>query len=519
MLFRSYPIRTGLAKDVIRQTDTHGLPLSEITIAEALKPDYATALVGKWHLGHVDPFWPPTQQGFDLFFGLPYSHDMKPLSLYTKEPGVELTSEDPAMDKLTDRFFQRGLRFIDENRDRPFFLMLALTAPHVPLDPHPDHAGHSAAAEYGDVVEEIDANVGRLFTKLKELNLDDDTLVIVTSDNGPWFEGSTAGLRDRKGGAGWEGGYRVPFLARQPGRIPAGLISDSMAMNIDLLPTLARWTGLPVPSAQLDGADISSLLTLRAAPSPHDELIFFINEDVAAIRTQRWKYVVRSFYRGYEAPLDRPDVADWTLLVDMPKTYTSFTPFGLALTIMLGAVVAERSGLMVALIRASLAGVRRAILTPVVFMIGILSCHTIDAGFLVYVPLAGMVYASAGRNPVLGLLVGFSGAAVGLCGNLLPGQVDVLLLGITETGARLLARRRRVRIPRGDRGRGQPRCPAQRRIRGSRGRCGQGHRLSGRRHDRVPVREWRVLLQSIGRYREVSKRHGDFQSYGNRPES
>jgi len=315
LLTGRYPIRTGLAKDVIRQTDMHGLPLSEITIAEALKPDYATALVGKWHLGHVDPFWPPTQQGFDLFFGLPYSHDMKPLSLYTKEPGVELTSEDPAMDKLTDRFFQRGLRFIDENRDRPFFLMLALTAPHVPLDPHPDHAGHSAAAEYGDVVEEIDANMGRLFTKLKELNLDDDTLVIVTSDNGPWFEGSTAGLRDRKGGAGWEGGYRVPFLARQPGRIPAGLISDSMAMNIDLLPTLARWTGLPVPSAQLDGADISSLLTLRATPSPHDELIFFINEDVAAIRTQRYKLVVRSFYRSLLAPLDTRD--DWQVLVDL----------------------------------------------------------------------------------------------------------------------------------------------------------------------------------------------------------
>ena len=315
LLTGRYPIRTGLARDVIRQTDKHGLPLSEITIAEALKPDYVTALVGKWHLGHVDPFWPPTQQGFDLFFGLPYSHDMTPLSLYTKEPGVELTSEDPAMEKLTDRFFQRGLRFIDENRDRPFFLMLALTAPHVPLDPHPDHAGHSAAAEYGDVVEEIDANMGRLFAKLKQLNLDNDTLVIVTSDNGPWFEGSTAGLRDRKGGAGWEGGYRVPFLARHAGRIPAGIVSDSIAMNIDLLPTLAKWTGAPMPSAQLDGADISPLLTLRSAPSPHDELVLFINEDVAAIRTQRYKLVVRSFYRSLLAPLDTRD--DWQVLVDL----------------------------------------------------------------------------------------------------------------------------------------------------------------------------------------------------------
>ncbi|MDZ4374928.1 MAG: AbgT family transporter [Phenylobacterium sp.] len=127
------------------------------------------------------------------------------------------------------------------------------------------------------------------------------------------------------------------------------------------------------------------------------------------------------------------------LLVEMPRTYTGFTPFGMAITIMLGAVVAERSGLLAALIRASLANVARPILTPVVFMVGILSCHTVDAGYLVYVPLAGLVFAAAGRNPALGVLVGFAGAAVGLSGNLLPGQVDVLLLSITETGARLLA--------------------------------------------------------------------------------
>ena len=317
LLTGRYPIRTGLATNVILPADTNGLPLSEITIAEALKPDYATALVGKWHLGHVAPFWPPTQHGFDVYFGLPYSHDMQPLSLYTKEPGVELTQEDPQMDRLTERFFARGLQFIEANRDRPFFLMLTLTAPHVPLDPHPDHAGHSAAAEYGDVVEEIDASVGRLFAKLKQLNLDDDTLVIVTSDNGPWWEGSTGGLRDRKGGAGWEGGYRVPFIARQPGRIPAGLTSDAMAMNIDLLPTLVKWADSSMPSAEIDGADIASLLTIRNAPSPHDELVLFVNEDVAAIRTQRWKYVVRSFYRTSNAPLDAPGRTDWAVLVDM----------------------------------------------------------------------------------------------------------------------------------------------------------------------------------------------------------
>jgi len=329
LLTGRYPIRIGLARDVILQADTHGLPLSEITIAEALKPDYATALIGKWHLGHVAPFWPPTQQGFDLFYGLPYSHDMKPVSLHTAHTSVvtvhggspiqnlEIRDDDLAMNRLTEGFFERGLQFIEANRKRPFFLMLALTAPHVPLDPHPDHAGHSAAAEYGDVVEEIDANMGRLFARLKELGLDDDTLVIVTSDNGPWFEGSTAGLRDRKGGAGWEGGYRVPFIARQPGRVPAGLVNDSMAMNIDLLPTFVAWTGSSMPSAQLDGANISSLLAFHAAPSPHDELVLFINDTIAAIRTQRWKYVVRSFYRTSEAALDAPERTDWAVLVDM----------------------------------------------------------------------------------------------------------------------------------------------------------------------------------------------------------
>jgi arylsulfatase A len=317
LLTGRYPIRTGLARDVIRQTDTHGLPLSEITIAEALKPDYTTALVGKWHLGHVAPFWPPTQHGFDVFSGLPYSHDMAPIAYYTASEGVELYEEPMAMDRLTEKFFQRGLQFIDANKNRPFFLLLTLTAPHVPLDPHPDHAGKSAAAEYGDVVEEIDINVGKLLSRLKQLDIDEDTLVILTSDNGPWWEGSSGGFRDRKGGAGWEGGYRVPFIARQPGRIPAGLVTDAMAMNTDLLPTIAAWCGAPPVSAELDGTDIGALLTTRGAASPHDELVLFVNEDVAAIRTQRWKYVVQSFYRTFEAQLDATGRNDWDVLVDM----------------------------------------------------------------------------------------------------------------------------------------------------------------------------------------------------------
>jgi arylsulfatase A len=314
LLTGRYPIRTGLAQDVIRATDTNGLPQSEVTIAEALKPDYATALIGKWHLGHVSPYWPPTTQGFDLFFGLPYSHDMVPLNLYTSGPGVELTQEDVDFPRLTQRFFERGLKFIDDNSTKPFFLMLALTAPHVPLRPNPDHAGHSKAADYGDVVEEIDANVGAMMQKLKSLGIDRDTLVILTSDNGPWFEGSSGPYRDRKGAQSWDGAYRVPFVARQPGVIPAGIVSDEIAMNIDFLPTLTAWTGHANPDVELDGRDISGLLKSRGAKSPHDELILFGNEKVAAIRTARWKLAVRSYYRNYDADLEPKD---YSLLVDL----------------------------------------------------------------------------------------------------------------------------------------------------------------------------------------------------------
>jgi arylsulfatase A len=315
LLTGRYPIRTGLAYEVIQATDTNGLPLSEVTIAEALKPDYATALIGKWHLGHVAPFWPPTVQGFDLFFGLPYSHDMKPLSLYTAGPGVELTKEDVDFPQLTARFFDRGLRFIEDNKEKPFFLMLALSAPHVPLNPHPDHAGKSQAAAYGDVVEEVDENVGKLLKRLKALGLERDTLVIVTSDNGPWFQGSTGGLRDRKGGAAWEGGYRVPFIARQPGAIPPGVVCDEIAMNIDFMPTIMAWTGKPLPAGvEIDGKDISALIKTKGATSPHDDLLFFNNERIAAIRTQRWKLIVRSYYRSYELPLD---AYHYDMLVDL----------------------------------------------------------------------------------------------------------------------------------------------------------------------------------------------------------
>lgn len=305
LLTGRYPIRTGLAWQVIQANDTNGLPPEEVTIPEVLGRDYVSALIGKWHLGHTPPYWPPTVQGFDLFFGLPYSHDMKPLSLYTAGKGVEFTQEDVDMAALTRRFFARAGDFVETNQRRPFFLMLALTAPHIPLHPSKEHAGHSPAGDYGDVVEEVDSELGRLREQLERLNLQNDTYVIVTSDNGPWFEGSAGQLRDRKGGAGWDGGYRVPFVAWAPGRIPAGSRSNAITMNFDLLPTFAALAGKPLPNGLVvDGKDISAVWQ-KGAPSPHDALILFDNEKVAAIRTDRWKFVARSYYREYDLPLAR----------------------------------------------------------------------------------------------------------------------------------------------------------------------------------------------------------------------
>jgi arylsulfatase A len=318
-----YPVRTGLGWQVIMPTDQRGLPASEVTIPQVLKPaGYVSGLIGKWHLGRVAPYWPPTRHGFDLFFGLPYNRDMQPLALYTDNgPGMELTHKDVVFTELQQRFWRRADRFISDNAARPFFLELALSAPHLPNDPNPRFRGHSPAGAYGDLVEEVDYIVGQLNIRLKALGIERDTLVVVTSDNGPWFEGSAGGLRERKGGAGYDGGYRVPFIARMPGTVPAGQRVNSIAMGIDFLPTLCAMAGAPVPAGvEIDGRDISAVLT-RGAPSPHDELILFDNEDVVAVRTQRWKYVAATYYHGYLTQIAgrKRDLTDSPQLYDMTQ--------------------------------------------------------------------------------------------------------------------------------------------------------------------------------------------------------
>lgn len=298
MLTGRYAIRTGLGHGVILVNDKRVLPASEKTIAAALTSTHRSALIGKWHLGHTGPDWLPTRHGFNYYFGIPYSHDMKPLALYEAEEGGAVATQAADVAMLQQQFCEKALAFIEANRDRPFFLDLALSAPHLPAVPHPDFRGRSAAGTYGDVIEEIDAIVGRLLNQLTKLGIARDTLVIFTSDNGPWFEGSTGGLRQRKGGAGYDGGYRVPAIAWRPGSVPAGRRSNAIGMSIDFLPTFCAMAGVAPPSGvTLDGRDLSS--TLLGAPSPHDGLLLFNDEDVVAIRTQRWKLVTADYYRNY----------------------------------------------------------------------------------------------------------------------------------------------------------------------------------------------------------------------------
>ncbi|WP_421933387.1 sulfatase [Phenylobacterium sp.] len=322
LLTGRYAIRSGLAHEVIQPADTTGLPLSEIIIPRALGDAYASALIGKWHLGHVAPHWPPTAYGFDRFYGLPYSHDMRPLSLYAGDgAAVEVTEAKVDFARLTQNFFEQTLAFAEQNRDRPFFALVALTAPHVPLRPNPDDLTGSPAGAYGEVVEEIDLNVGRLLARLKAMGLEEDTLVIFTSDNGPWFEGSSGPFRDRKGGSAWDGGFRVPFIARQPGTLPAGVATDALSSNLDLLPTLLAMAGIAAPAdRELDGADLTAVMTEGAA-SPHDQIVLFDNTHVAAVRTARWKYVARSYYRTMDIPLDRYPLL-FDMSIDPGETYS-----------------------------------------------------------------------------------------------------------------------------------------------------------------------------------------------------
>jgi len=311
LLTGCYPNRIGIS-GALNPNSKVGISDNEMTLAQLVKQrGYATAIYGKWHLGHHPQFL-PTRHGFDDYFGLPYSNDMWPkhpeakpgtypdLPLIEGEKTVKL---NPDQSQLTTWYTERAVKFIEKNKDKPFFLYVPHTMPHVPLAVSDKFKGKSELGLYGDVIMEIDWSVGEILTALKKHGLDDDTLVIFTSDNGPWLSygnhaGSAGGLREGKITT-FEGGVREPFIARWPGKIPAGSVCREPAMTIDILPTLAKLAGAALPKNKIDGLDIWPLLSAKAdAKSPHEAYYFYWGRELQAVRSGKWKLHFPHSYRS-----------------------------------------------------------------------------------------------------------------------------------------------------------------------------------------------------------------------------
>lgn len=291
-----YPFRNGVVFNPTPDAGINevGLPASELTIAELLRnAGYATCCIGKWHLGHTASYL-PQRRGFDEYFGILYSNDMRPVQLVENEEVVEYPVVQAT---LTQRYTERAIRFIERCRrlDRPFFLYLPHAMPHKPLAASEDfYTPQTPDDLYADVIRELDASVGRVLDTIKRLGIDRDTMVVFTSDNGPWYGGSTGGLRGMKGRT-WEGGLRVPMIARWPGRIPTGVVNDSVAASVDILPTLLSAAGVAIPQDRtIDGKDLWPLLTSARAPSPHEAVFGMQGPNLATLRSGRWRLHVRS---------------------------------------------------------------------------------------------------------------------------------------------------------------------------------------------------------------------------------
>jgi len=306
-----------------------GLSSDEESIAQLLKRrGYATAIFGKWHLGHHPQFL-PLQHGFDRYLGLPYSNDMwpvtydgKPLaagqkSAYPPLPLIQdnekiaeiWTLEDQS--ELTTMYTEEALRFIDENKDRPFFLYVPHSMPHTPLGVSDKFRGKSLQGPYGDVIMEIDWSVGQILDRLKLHGLDEDTLVVFASDNGPWlnfgrYAGSAGPLREGKGTM-FEGGARVPCIIRWPGRIPAGRVCDNIAATIDILPTIAAACGAPQPVKTIDGINLLPLLEGQSGANPRDHYFYYYDRGLRAVRQGRWKLIFPHKSRSYVGVEPRQD--------------------------------------------------------------------------------------------------------------------------------------------------------------------------------------------------------------------
>jgi arylsulfatase len=309
-----YPTRVGVPR-VLNPQDTTGLPDSETTIAQVLrKVGYKTMCVGKWHLGHL-PEYLPTRRGFDEYFGIPYSNDMVPRVLLHNTETVEQTA---TLETLTQRYTERAVSFIRRSKDSPFFLYSPHTFPHIPLAVSTRFQGKTGMGLYADVLAELDWSVGQMLAALKENGLDDNTLVMFSSDNGPWYQGSPGRLRGRKGWT-FEGGVREPFIARFPGRIRAGTVSHGVASTMDILPTAARLANAPLPGKPLDGIDIWPLLTGQKSSLERDALLYFDDIHLQCARWGRWKLHLARYTGAAYSPA--PPGGRRNLPLNVPELY------------------------------------------------------------------------------------------------------------------------------------------------------------------------------------------------------
>ncbi len=334
MLTGRYPIRThvtmplyphGAFMDIafnvggVYPYGVRGIPEDEVLLPDLLRRrGYRTGMLGKWHLGDRSPHL-PNDNGFEFFYGAYYSNNRVPYAIY-RNGAVEVPP--PAnQDVLTQSLTHEGTRFIEENRDRPFFLYCAQPFPHVPLHASDAFRGQSKAGLYGDVVEELDWSVGEIMRTLRENNLDENTLLIFTSDNGPWWQGSPGFTRGRKN-LPFEGGFRVPLIARWPGVIPAGMVTDEMSMNFDLFATCLAVAGVPLPEDRIiDGRNMLPLLK-GEAPSPHDTLYYYKGNRLLGVRHHNWKYLRRHMTDngGYASLHQGPFLFD--LALDPNESYS-----------------------------------------------------------------------------------------------------------------------------------------------------------------------------------------------------
>jgi uncharacterized sulfatase len=308
LLTGRYPFRSGMTGNPAPDAGINdiGIPSSEVLLPEVLKQaGYATMCIGKWHLGHMPQFM-PTMHGFDEYYGILYSNDMRPVQIVHND---RVAGYPVIQAQLTRDYTSKAVRFIEQNRGRPFFLYLPHAMPHKPLAASEEfYTPETPDDLYADVIAELDWSIGQIFAKLREFSLDENTVVLFASDNGPWYGGSTGGLRGMKSMT-FDGGVRVPLIARWPGKIPAGRTTNELSGIIDIFPTVCAMTGVVPPQDRtIDGRNIMPLMTTEGAKSPHNALFIMGGPFVRALRSGKWKFHMRESQPG---PNYRGDPAKW----------------------------------------------------------------------------------------------------------------------------------------------------------------------------------------------------------------